>query len=496
MIRSKSRFLFRGAAFALGLVFGSLAGCTPVDDTLGQEYIPDANKMVTRMTEITDMADTYVAQGDSLQMSLVYSSDGYSYSFYNFLGKSAGAHTGVGYNCSSLLQFTPYLESYYSDTFGFNPTPDSLILYLYPASFSYLPNTADYSNEQVYNFYTLHDAPDPTTAYMSDFDPSPYYNTSDLLFKGTLSGRTIMKLKIPIDTEPGKSYAEGLLNDISIYEHDTVFLKTYKGLYATHDGVSPSGASYKFELNSQYSGLVLYYHNYDEENPAERLDTATVQYYLGPSYYDSAPISTSISVVKHTYDAQITAALNDTLPGDPTLTKTVVDALGGAYTYLRFKDKVLNTVTEKLFDNGIQYSTMVIDKATLEIALDVTGDPVAYNEAIQRLGLMQTYKWNFYYLNTSNQYNFYAGIPDYNYYYETQGSTLPYGGYIDRSRGVYTMDVTTYVQRLVTDPSKQKEMYLVPDLVYNLNYSFGAVYLKGTGSDNPVKLKLTYTLIK
>ena len=100
-------------------------------------------------------------------------------------------------------------------------------------------------------------------------------------------------------------------------------------------------------------------------------------------------------------------------------------------------------------------------------------------------------------------------MPDYNYIYESQYSVdLNYDGYLTRSFGCYTLDITAYVQGLwrsyralgedetVEDISARK-VYLGPE-AYGV-YGFGHSIVQGMdGGTNsaPIKFELTYTLIK
>jgi hypothetical protein len=103
-------------------------------------------------------------------------------------------------------------------------------------------------------------------------------------------------------------------------------------------------------------------------------------------------------------------------------------------------------------------------------------------------------------------------IPDYQYadeVYQNQVAVaqgydgtyaLPYGGYLNRSNGYYELDITSYIQQL----SKTKEddpdymyirptIFLAPD-AYGIIGS-GESVLKGFDSDEPISVRITYTII-
>jgi hypothetical protein len=79
-------------------------------------------------------------------------------------------------------------------------------------------------------------------------------------------------------------------------------------------------------------------------------------------------------------------------------------------------------------------------------------------------------------------------IADYkNYIYESADYTLPYNGRLNRSKGVYELDIAAFVQNLIKNPTKNVIM-LGPDATDTFN--FGETALTG-----PISVSLTYTLI-
>ena len=111
-------------------------------------------------------------------------------------------------------------------------------------------------------------------------------------------------------------------------------------------------------------------------------------------------------------------------------------------------------------------------------------------------------------------------ISDYAYSYEQNYNTsLAYGGYINRSRGCYVMDITGYAQSLwnsyrsakaelgadapwdeLKEKIKNRTIYLGPEAysVYTTTYSVlqGMTPDGVTEEDVPIKIDVTYNLIK
>lgn len=123
-------------------------------------------------------------------------------------------------------------------------------------------------------------------------------------------------------------------------------------------------------------------------------------------------------------------------------------------------------------------------------------------------------------LGLYTNYKTLSAIPDYAYAYEQNYSTtLAYGGYINRSRGCYVMDITGYAQSLwnsyqsakaelgadapwdeLKEKIKNRTIYLGPEAysVYTTTYSVlqGMTPDGVTEEDVPIKIDVTYNLIK
>jgi hypothetical protein len=101
-----------------------------------------------------------------------------------------------------------------------------------------------------------------------------------------------------------------------------------------------------------------------------------------------------------------------------------------------------------------------------------------------------------------------AYTPDYLYAYEysaqqqTGGEDymLPYNGYLDRSRGFYKMDITSYIQQLAKEvkagekPAISQTVYLAPDALSFYKMGESAVQ-DGDDEGKQIEIKITYTLI-
>ena len=112
-------------------------------------------------------------------------------------------------------------------------------------------------------------------------------------------------------------------------------------------------------------------------------------------------------------------------------------------------------------------------------------------------------------------YNTLMPIIDYDYVYEnTYDTEVIYNGYIDRSRGCYTLNVTAHMQKIFNSMRQEDGTYDVTKAEEGLRsvvvgveagtpYSFKECVLQGMTSDErgnsvsaPIQIDLTYTLVK
>jgi hypothetical protein len=177
-------------------------------------------------------------------------------------------------------------------------------------------------------------------------------------------------------------------------------------------------------------------------------------------------------------------------------------------TELHFTDEFLLSL-RNINSGDKEYISAAINQASLRFYIDGSDydydkiDPLPMtdrmNESISRLGMYTNYK------NLTP-------IVDYLYTQEEDGS-LYYDGYLNRSRAMYEMNISSYIQQLVNellklepeadgsiDLSKLKTtrtIYLAPS-AYD-RFTFNRTVIQGSNNlTNPasISLELTYTLVK
>ena len=556
-----------------GVLAGALAlgSCTSVDDTLGGNLIPDNQQMRAGFITIDGLnpkkyVETRLFQTDSIVSSNI------SYGYFGMQVNDSIGERKAG--------FLSQMVSYYAvpeDYFGYMPIFDSAQLLLSITAFG-----ADTLTEQhfaVYeilsNDYITNRESSDTTFYLGFQPDKQTVNTDEEpLFRFTLGGEgkypstTTAVTMTP--TESGKKYIrrlmlqEGTYKDkYSIYSADSLeyFIEEFPGLYITPDPAYPvtkegtnAGTIYATSLDA--SGLSIFGRNRVESDPSLIKDTIGMVLYFYDSYVEHGNVS--VNSIEHDYsqiqvpelkfdqktDAQEPAS--DEADTRKPVTQFRVEGLGGAITEMTFTPGFFATLEEQIAEenakDGKDFQTLAFSQARMSVYFtgssynwgDIdpnpgdgeTGSPLMslikeMDAAPSRLGLYTNYKSL-------------TPISDYAYTYEQNYSTtLAYGGYVNRSRGCYVINITGYLQQLwnnyikaktaagaeYPDPEdpdfdakyavwekaidwdgiKYRTVYIGPEAYSVYTNSFGV--LQGASTDEkslecPIRFDLAYNLIK
>lgn len=468
--------------------------CTEVDDRLGSSLVPTHQTMQSRVKRLQGVK-TYLYREDSLpatNLGVVY------------FGREQDLMFGKRTN-GFVVQFRPAAIPYVDDdniagSFGLNPIVDSMLLYLplYDVS-------GDTTQVQDFEVWEIKGGPDylyGDSTYYTSFPAEDY--SGDLLFTFTHTGKRDVYTKLE-PTTAGWNYMYSLTAfdyaDEAKYT-DSLFHIAYNGLYIKPAAGSPFSATYAADLS--YSILYLCTRSHDPVDVSAILDTlATPMIMYNTTGYNNL----SINTVSYDYTGSeletletSTRSFTDTLPDSPTQKLMYVQPMGGVTGYLRFTDELiaeLKSLRTEIVDGvEIEYPDMMINQAEMYIYLTDGSTPVL-NTSMPRLGS---------YLDLKKL----TGIPDYLYYDEwyqqqqqlqqQQPATyqLPYNGFLNRSSGRYILDITSYIQQLVKgeagEPLSIPPVFHIGPQAYGF-FSFGQSVLKGYGSDTPIEIRLTYTLI-
>lgn len=432
--------------------------CTKVDNLLGEDYVPDQQVMQMARDTFYDF-NTYALTIDSMAAT------GWEYGIFGSMIEPLYGRT----TCGTVAQFLPTGFEDSKVAFGPEPTIDSVILYLGIGS--------GYGDSTYYNTVTMYPIQNRLhydSTYYSNFgrtqlkyDPVPV-TTFQSKFSKT-------QVKQYLNPEYWKQYLD---TSGQVYKYDTLFHKRHRGFYFKVEPLNgtpgtPAGALAKIDYET--SSVVLYYHNKRSPKP----DTSYVEYSFYNGDYST---NTNITTVEHDYTyadpvkGVDPARLNDTLTTSPV---TYVQGLAGLMTYVEIPWEVLESLKRKVEGEGYDARKLSINRAALTAYIDDV-DKAELDKAVERFGLYFDYATNWW-------------IPDYNPYYE-QSITMPFGGYVERALFCYEMDITSYVQKLLTGQYAHNRVYLAP----GINYADvpNHTSLQGKGSARPMRLVVTYTMIK
>ena len=202
-----------------------------------------------------------------------------------------------------------------------------------------------------------------------------------------------------------------------------------------------------------------------------------------------------------------------------------VDAMTGIVTEVEFTDEFLQSLAD--IAKGRKGVKVSVNQAHLNIYLEGSGydynfaDPIALGEIMDgsmvRMGLYSRYGGY-----EEGYTNDIIAISDYLYTKESSSFVIAYDGYLNRSLGCYTMDISNFMQQLIsnvisesdengvvdvekfkTDKMLQisRRMFVGPsaDALYGFNHQRiiggDAVEVDGVKNSAPMTLELVYTVV-
>lgn len=332
--------------------------------------------------------------------------------------------------------------------FGTAPTLDSAVLVLFYGN-EFVGDSTSYFDIKVHQL-------------MSKLISKTYYNTTPhLYFNNAIGGKltrfnrkdsinvvelidgkpdVIKKkpahLRIPIN---GDYIRDNFLNSPSTnFATNSAFQDHIKGLYLTVNPVNTTSAGGIAFLNMADSGrLEVYYKNTN----GTVIDTNLIKF----------PVSSGKGMVASNFRHDYTGTPVQTQLSNPTIEydQVYVQGLAGLRTRVRFPE------LEKLKSLG----NITINKAQLVITVD-GADPFP---AASRLIMYRT--------DIAGQKQY---IPDFGNNGAYALPDLQFGGFYEKTKKRYVMEITTYVQQIINGQLKQYDAYIAP---VNLNYdrSFGLI---------------------
>ena len=493
--------------------------CTSVDNKLGTEFIPDDQTMKLRMAEFSGGMETYTVKTDSLPSKNLG---------YLVFGKRYNSEFGQTV-ASTFTSFIPDGFKHEDIKFGYNPVVDSvsILLSIFNASASTVGGEFGPQNiEQEFGVFQATKVLSPDSTYYSTIDPSTFVSTKPLFtfkHKGTLKEEVI--LETVALTPEGKVFINEIItSSAEELDSDTLFINKFKGLYITpmnhdkEDAVIYYSKTRTSESALLSSSIILHYRNYKKDMP---IVPANINDTLSQSFsFTDAPEfrKLAFAVVKHDYSGSVVEPFiakspSDTIKGTPGQQRVFIQNMAGVNSFMRFSDEFCEKINAYKSLDGVEYSRIIINSAKLYFDVKSASDISVLNSAQERLGMYGEYKG---YLPIPT--------PDYDYIYEfTNDVELQYGGHLNRVKGRYEMNITSYVQWLISNHEDKddysgvrREAYLAP-IYYSIGsanitsiksnaafQSYSQVEIIGSTSPLPddnvnsvaPKLELTYTLVK
>ena len=526
-------------AWLLGAIM-MLASCTTdVDYSMGEEFIPSNQNMELRRRVYTlgecvdgdktsecQLATTRLYQGDSLCLSNIGA---------GFFGREENETFGTrsaGFMSQMLFSISLPEER----GWGYRPIFDSMLLSLYVIDYH-----GDTLKKHRFNVYEITSNDylklSADTAFYADFDPAPYISSEPIftfeypnqergVYVGDMENPQNASVRLE-HTLKTREYVErlmlmdGLDGDDLALDHDSLyvngneskFVEQFKGIYIA-PAEDMEGAMFATSLAS--TSMMLFSRSRYEQDPEIIRDTTYMIYglYLNPSQYEDVTAgNVSINNIEHDYTQSkidLEADLCDVC---------YVEGLGGVVTEMCFTDEFIQSLADVVLEAGDD-ATVSVNQAMFSIYLEGSNydynllDPQMLtpmlNDAMLRMGV---------YLNYYREAKV-ENIVDYAYSLE-QSVTLSYDGYLNRSLGCYQMDISNYIQALMlaaaanadeegkvdlsqfavgdTEDSSgdfvnMRRIYIAPDA--SLAYGMNRQALYGMGGTAPVKLEVTYTIVK
>ncbi len=469
-----------------------------------------------------------------------------------------------GMRSSALASSIIFMNSVDKETgFGYKPIFDTMTLVLtindygvdtltpvryeiYELNKPLLGSVVNAADTSAYSNCTMESAYDPTKPLFTFTFPDgektgPNTRTIDLTpVDMSRNGQTWdfvrRMMLIPEDYDTNKEW-DGYAKDTdSLYSSEKKWQQRFHGIYIKPvlESVDKTkrGALYSFDLKS--SGLQLMGRNRNPKDPTLIQDTIGANYYFYDETLDGyrddygnfieGPedvLNISVNSIKHDYSGSLLDGIDfaaydkdgKKLPNSARdeVSECYVEGFAGVATEIYFTDEFLAELKRASYldpeNADTKYRAVGINQCRLYVYLK--GADYNWDENINNAHLL-TPLMN----NSITRLGSYIGysklncIADYDPEYETTYNTeLSYGGYLNRSRGCYEMDITGFMQRLYNyvnslekiedydETVTPRAIYLGPEAISP--YTFKHTELQGSTSNRaPIHLEMTYTMVK
>ncbi|MEJ2594152.1 MAG: DUF4270 family protein [bacterium] len=306
--------------------------------------------------------------------------------------------------------------------FGPNPVMDSMILFLL-----YQDAYGDTTTPLTFRAYEMEEGIERDSAYYSNlelplkstdvsntnFIPGP----SDSLIFGGDTLPPMLKVRMDFNDELANKL---LMAPDYAMDSNAGFHEYFKGVYVVADPVEYGGALLSFDILSNFSEMILYYHN-------DTVDSLSFDYMI-------TPLNATINTYEHIFDNSDFFFRQQVVEGDTTL--------GQENFYLQGGSGVASIIKFPNIKNWNKNT--VLNEAKL--ILNVSEEEPLWG-APQQLSMAQ--------IEDDGNFGY---LPD-----QIEELEIYFGGGYKVSTNSYTFRITRYLQSLITDSEKNDNgLYLIP----------------------------------
>ncbi len=450
------RNIFRSAAAII--ISALITSCIETDKTTGSGLIPGDQLLKVKSVEFD--LPVQMKLSDSLQTL---------FSGSIVVGNYKDPDFGL-VEASSAFQVIP---SFSSGDFGDNPVAKSFKMYVLVGDKSFFYERDQYVPQNFYVYKLTKDL-DSSVAYNNSITDSDYETDRINLGGSMYFGGDSLVMDISLN------YAQELLGANQL-ERDSLthFLKRFKGLYMKSDPLPGSLEGGRFNIiNPLDIYFIMEYHHVDAANNIDK--DSIITYYVSDSY----PY-----VNRFNHSSQSLASANPQ-------NKLYLEGFAGVKPYIDFKEVKAGIESWAAANNNIDPAKIIIAKAEIRMTFEYPEDFTRFTYYPSQIFLCTREERG----SDENKTIMYNPIEDISYYESN--------GFINRSLLYYSLDISSYLQRVLQGKysGKSLETYLFPILKQSDYYS-GAVYyyvqntlygkavLNGRGVTRKPKLVLTYTVM-
>ena len=468
-----------------------VSSCTNVDDTLGGSLIPGGGeKLEIRIDTIglgaNETIKAFQTYTDSIGLrGSTANTRGSMNTNVGYIGSMSDPLLGITCGASAFTG-TP-AEPYTPNFFKGRKGPfDSVKLVINMKLVGGNP-----SQKQTFNIYRLRDS----LAYSTDtmnYQSFQYekYIYEDPVFCFDYSGEPtdIEEIKLTILPAGEKLLEELYMADTMLFYNEKTldFLEQFKGfVIAQAPGTTSDAALYanylpntnmNFYFQRERDEWEIELDTDDDDYKGEKEVTAAFQI----SFSDAeGTYNTSVACISHDYSGTQYAGLNDKqeIAVDGS---AYIQGIGGMATVLEFPDGFFDAIEalKPTTDYGIFINQAQMYVWMTEHTIE------AYDKAFQMLG-------------SYTDYGRFTTIPDY-YISGSSSIEVAYGGELNRTpgKGYYMMDISSFLQHaLQNDDDESRRFTIAPTYSPYTPFSDYLSKIQVNGSSEPIRVKITYTLI-